>query len=340
MYCPKCGNEINRNEKFCKNCGNKLNIPEVSPKKRVNKKIIFSIAGIGVVTLAVFGVLLAAILSGKNESSILDKTENISESDNGISEKEDECKVYLLSEITTIRDEGTVKRRMITYNENGILEEIEEISEDDHEKIEFYYDADSLLFSGSSDTGRIFTFQADDTYRFRECSVSYLEGDERILERVYDEKGLVQYFYKSRFGLQEEYYSYSKYNAEGKPLAGKTSDGDTFEYEYDDIGNMIKETIYNSEGTKFCYEYMYDGDKLISAKYTYEGLEGQEDHEEREYEYDDKGNLSRIKMYGTEGDMYEEEMYTYKEYNIPKENAKLVDFYEAIFREKSMWMDI
>lgn len=152
---------------------------------------------------------------------------------------------------------------------------------------------------------------------------------------IYDEKGLLQYFYKSRFGLQEEYHSYSKYNAEGKPLAGKSSVGDTFEFEYDDKDNMIKETSYDSYGTKFCYEFMYDGDKLISIKCTEGDLRGEECHRE----YDDEGKLSR-KQYDTEGDTYKEELYTYKEFNIPKENVKLVDFYEEIFIEKSFWMGI
>ena len=45
MNCPKCGKEINENQKFCTNCGNVLSKPQILN----NKQKVYSIAGVPVV---------------------------------------------------------------------------------------------------------------------------------------------------------------------------------------------------------------------------------------------------------------------------------------------------
>ena len=119
MKCPKCGNEVEKNENFCNNCGTKLNI-RTSKFSISLKKIIIIVA---IVLVILFIISIVVYMS--NNSKPVVENQNIVE--------EQQVDTYTPNQAGIFRNEATVieekfdKNNNITYyktkNADGTLKE-------------------------------------------------------------------------------------------------------------------------------------------------------------------------------------------------------------------------
>lgn len=89
MFCTKCGNHIQENQKFCNKCGNTLIKSHTLPEKTNNKKMIFMGLGVGLTILLIMILCVFTLKKSDNDYYTIEAYENYEEEE----EKEDNVKV-------------------------------------------------------------------------------------------------------------------------------------------------------------------------------------------------------------------------------------------------------
>ena len=206
MKCPKCGNEVEKNENFCNNCGTKLNTQTSKFSISLKKIIIIVAIVLGIIFVASIGVYLS------NNSKPVAEPPSI---------EEQQVETYTPNQAGIFRNEANVieekfdKNNNITYyktkNANGTFNEetftyqyddqnrLTRMANNKDEYITITYNENGQISSTTNSSGLVtnyfyndnkelsYKIEKLDTFETIHCYKTYKDNDnEYVLEHTFD----------------------------------------------------------------------------------------------------------------------------------------------------------
>lgn len=328
-FCPNCRKPVRDNDKFCPCCGHGLPrtasaevtepaepvpapeqiAPVPAKKKSPVKWIAITAAAVVLTAASASAAWLVFGRTAKEEPKEVPKQKPVSTS--AVTKKEPEIvkekyDPYVMTEVYCTdyaEDSDSPGEKYLgeqnVYDNNGNLTEKTTYSAGDvlYEKYNYEYDNDGNMTKETCyDWEGMVWWKEYNKYidgRLAEDTKHYSFGFSEVSEYIFDDKGRI----KEKITTNDD----EQWIRSG--------------YEYDEDGNMVKETITISDdadgklwGT---YEYEYDADgnktKMIMSLYESNGVY----NTECTYEYDENGNLAKEISYDNAGNIKSEMEYVY-----------------------------
>jgi hypothetical protein len=316
--CPKCGNELQDEYVYCNICGYKIkdiefnqntphneNAMEQKPKSKKNLVIAGCVSALTIVILARIGknyISKDIDINDDNVSSndIIEVSTQIETSENDIVEVEKK-----LVKGTEYGIHGGISYEYdYEYDSQGnLIREIHyDVTNDQYGgNLEYEYDSQGNLIKDINYYNDNHSVKEYDSMGNEIKFIVYNEDGSIAGEREYE----LEYVYDSKGNLAKCYEVSSKDN---KYLI--------YEYEYDNLGNMIKKEFANNGALLYEYEYDSYGNMTKEIDYKRDGSGDVSSEDTYEYEYDVNGNMikeiSKHITYKSDGSTWGEHEYKYE----------------------------
>ena len=212
------------------------------------------------------------------------------------------------------------------YNEDGNLTTQYRYEPDGTRHVDIrriYDDSGNMVAEYSYDNRGAVIWKASNTYEYdynnnRRAQYSYNENGVKYLEYTwrYDNSGnmLEQILYNMDGTIDWKSSNAYEYNTGNNLTTEYTFDEDGFKweqksFEYDGIGNMVRESTYASKDRlSKVREYNADGKVMEERNYNQDGILGRE-----VFEYDANGNTVSLCVYNQDGTIDYQHRYEYNE---------------------------